>query len=1047
MLQEANFWINLGQQQLHAGNYGAALLFFDQAITRDLKNIDAWNERAIAIQKLDNAQEIISASNHSLATVLHERGKQLEEEKNYLEAIKSYDQALAIQPEFDEVRQSRKNALRNLSKPPLSLVIQRPFSPKPLSYLSSFTNTYSSASNNVFEAEELYQQEVQELNKAMQELDKKNFEAAKSHFESAIDINAENADAWHGLAISLQNLDRIQEAIAAFNHAMAIMSGFALEDLKIYEDIVSYFKQIDPQLFKEPSVYSVLGEILRKLGFYQEAVVDYNKAFRHFNEDDPYNYLAYTGSGSAFRKLGRYQEAISNYDRAIGLKPDYYLAYCNRGDILKELKRYQEAISDYNEAIRLQPNNYFAYNGRGNIYRELERYQEAISDYNKAIRLQPNNHLAYNNRGAALRKLRLINEAISDFNQALQLSRNQNWRAWVNLGWTYFQDLEQYEEALRIWDKGLQELERLQQLQPNPEYNRGRGELYWCKGKANYRYGRLQHKPYEFWLKAYDNYELALNILKFEVLPERQLEVWNDLIQVSPYLKPEGQIKELLRNATDLLRRLQVDQLPEEKIRLERKFASFSEIGVDIEAQNGNGRGAVELAEKRKNVCLAWMQGDIIDSADGSPNYDQIQQLLNFNRAVIYWHLSPSALTTFILKDDREPIVYTLEPDPNILGMKQTLETHEILNRAILPKTVERLNKFEKWMDRWKSKYEMNRKQIKDTKKNDAGKIWQKEMSNELDILTRILQIEDIINNLQVYINEIIIIPHRDLHLLPLEALFPEKFTITRLPSAKIGLDLQKSTVEMGYFPSLLSIEHPKSSQPLLFAEIESAMLANFVYKYKEAYVHRIVGANATKERVLQALQVPFYNILHFTGHAEHNIDLPLDSALELAKQERLTMSELFNLRLHNYYLVCLSACETGLTSKSNIIDEFVGLVSSFLAKGTNYVVSTLWTVDEISSALIMIEFYRWLKAGETPSKALKQAKHWLRTITYSDLAKWYKERAAEVEDYDLGCCENLESAASNAEQEANKHNATHCPYTHPYYWAGFTVTGKVSTS
>ncbi|MUG98292.1 tetratricopeptide repeat protein [Scytonema sp. UIC 10036] len=263
---------------------------------------------------------------------------------------------------------------------------------------------------------------------------------------------------------------------------MAIMSGFALEDLKIYEDIVSNLKQINPQLFKEPSVYSVLGEVLRKLGFYQEAVVDYNKAFRHFNEDDPYNYLVYTGSGSTFRKLGRYQEAISNYDRAIGLKPDYYLAYCNRGDILKELKRYQEAISDYNEAIRLQPNNYFAYNGRGNIYRELERYQEAISDYNKAIRLQPNNHLAYNNRGAALRKLRLINEAISDFNQALQLSRNQNWRAWVNLGWTYFQDLEQYEEALRIWDKGLQELERLQQLQPNPEYNRGRGELYWCKG-------------------------------------------------------------------------------------------------------------------------------------------------------------------------------------------------------------------------------------------------------------------------------------------------------------------------------------------------------------------------------------------------------------------------------------------------------------------------------------------------------------------------------------------------------------------------------------
>ncbi|NET57725.1 MAG: CHAT domain-containing protein [Symploca sp. SIO2E6] len=186
--------------------------------------------------------------------------------------------------------------------------------------------------------------------------------------------------------------------------------------------------------------------------------------------------------------------------------------------------------------------------------------------------------------------------------------------------------------------------------------------------------------------------------------------------------------------------------------------------------------------------------------------------------------------------------------------------------------------------------------------------------------------------------------------------------------------------------------------------------------------------------------------ILHFTGHAEHNIDFPVDSALELADGARLTMRELFDLQLHNYYLVCMSACETGLTSKSNLIDEFVGLVSAFLAKGTNYVVSTLWTVDEISSALIMIEFYRYFKAGTTPPEALKQAKKWLRTLTYTNLAKWYIERAADIEFYDLGCCENLESAANQAEQEANKKGLAHCPYNHHYYWAGFTVTGKVSS-
>lgn len=40
-----------------------------------------------------------------------------------------------------------------------------------------------------------------------------------------------------------------------------------------------------------------------------------------------------------------------------------------------------------------------------------------------------------------------------------------------------------------------------------------------------------------------------------------------------------------------------------------------------------------------------------------SPSYQEIQQLLNPTTAIIYWHLSPAALTTFIIKHGAE------EPD------------------------------------------------------------------------------------------------------------------------------------------------------------------------------------------------------------------------------------------------------------------------------------------------------------------------------------------------------------------------------------------------
>lgn len=1061
MPQKPNAWINLGNQKLDLGNYGAALICFDKAITHNPESTEAWKGRRVAIHKLGNAQDIVSASSHVIAMVLYERGLEQEERKDYFEAIKSYDQALAMKPDFEEIRINRSKALRNLVNTPLfsSYVLQRSPSPEPL----SSAEIEPQAAIKI-KAKNLYEQGIKELNKGVDELKKRSqeqnietalsfFRNAKSYFEEVIVIEPENANAWYANANSLHNLGHIREAITSLRHAVEITQGSTLENLK-YEEEISNLKLAELPSHNNPCIYEVQSDALRKLGSYKKAIRNCSEVINHHNRisnlkssDDLYQ--AYLSRGHAYRRLGIYWDALSDYEHAIKIRKDCYLAHCGRGNILKILGNYEKAIISYEEAIFLEANSVLAYNGLGNVYKDLRRYQEAISQYNKAIWLEPNNHLTYNNRGAVLRKLGLLNEAISDFNKALELSRHQNWRAWVNLGWTYFQDLAQYQEALQVWNNGLQELERLQQLQPNPEYQRGCGELYWCKGKAHYRYGRLQHKPYSFWFEAYNNYEQALKFLEFKLLSERHLEVWEDLIKVSQYIKPEKETEELLQQATDLLRRLQAEQSSQEKIRLERKFVSFYQIGVDILATQGKEYAAIELAEARKNSCLTWMLGteqnlwcDPNDVSD--PSYDEIQHLLDTKTSAIYWHISPSALTTFILKNGHSPIVWTLEPDSKILGLEQISDMDEknhILNEAIIPKTVERLNKFEKWMNRWKLKYEKNRKKIKDTKNNSGNNNWHEKMSSELKNLAKILQVQEITNQLED-VDELIIIAHRDLHLLPLEALFSDKFTIIRLPSAKIGLKLKENSIELKNSLSLISIEHPKTSQPLLFAEIESAMIANL---YKDARLIPIEESKATKENLLQVLQSENAEILHFTGHAEHNIDSPLESALELANQERISMNELLKSLRQSYYLVCLSACETGITSKSNIIDEFVGLASAFLAKGSNYIISTLWTVDEISSALIIIEFYRLLKDGKTPPQALKLAKKWLSNITSHKLADWYKQRAKEIEDYDLGCCENLESAANNAEKEAKEKGFEYRPYGDPYYWAGFTITGKVN--
>lgn len=175
---------------------------------------------------------------------------------------------------------------------------------------------------------------------------------------------------------------------------------------------------------------------------------------------------------------------------------------------------------------------------------------------------------------------------------------------------------------------------------------------------------------------------------------------------------------------------------------------------------------------------------------------------------------------------------------------------------------------------------------------------------------------------------------------------------------------------------------------------------------------------------------------------------------MELGYTEKLTLGDIFDcqeLDLRKYQLICLSACETGITSqefsKERIIDEYVGLVSGFLAKGANYIVSTLWRVDECSTALLIIKFYQLLKQRQTPTIALRKAKDWLRQLTYKKLVQWYRDLAIELNKNEPQSREYLNTEAEIIENDTNKKESTEPPYAHPYYWAGFILTGKPSTT
>jgi CHAT domain-containing protein len=100
-------------------------------------------------------------------------------------------------------------------------------------------------------------------------------------------------------------------------------------------------------------------------------------------------------------------------------------------------------------------------------------------------------------------------------------------------------------------------------------------------------------------------------------------------------------------------------------------------------------------------------------------------------------------------------------------------------------------------------------------------------------------------------------------------------------------------------------------------------------------------------------------------------------------------------------------------------------------------VVATLWPVDDVSTALLMAEFYRLLIAGRLdPALALHRARAHLRDSSPAqlDLAGWFERR------YEASG--GTDTHAFEAARHFRAHGDAAPPFADPYYWAGFTNTG-----
>ncbi|MEC4803729.1 MAG: tetratricopeptide repeat protein [Jaaginema sp. PMC 1079.18] len=815
--------------------------------------------------------------------------------------------------------------------------------------------------------------------------------------------NAPDPEAWFNRGVQFYEAEDYEQAIRYWDKAIALKSDY-------YQ------------------AWSNRGLALKNLGAWTEALENYEKAL----EINSSYTKAWYNRGIALDVLRRYDDAITSFDRVLAQDGDDFRAWFHRGNTLQQCQRYEEAIASYDEALNRQGELERAWYERGNAFLHLNNPENAIASYDKAIALTAEDSEIWYSRGQALVIADKKEEAIASYDRALQLKPDA-WHIWIgrsiavkksqnpDLLLTSLSPVAQkHPELNQRGETGeIASLEvGLHYLLPetHPE---GWGRLHWRIGQIQYHQGWQNSQPFALWREATSRYQEALKAVIPATFPVLYLAILQDLVEVQIGLEESSLATQLHQRGLQQFHNFLVDpQRPEtQKEQLQQQLTRFEDLSVPIQIQAGSLTDALETS-----------------SAAGM--WTQLQNHLDPTTAVVYWHQSPAALTTFIiLPDTAEPIV--LHRPANVVakvvltplvrakiracqGDSQQLNSYllELLNlkgdrdTPLLsppvdrcPPDLQRLHRFQEWQQAWQHL-------------GVSSTEWRRKLPELLHQLGNILDITAILGELNEYsqkipylsLQNLILVPPPEMGQLPLAALFHLGLT----PHA--DLDITISTL-----PHLQAVTWGENQafnpqKALYLTDTDESELFQALKTPLDPIQQQIIE-NA--DAGMAALGTD-NNIIYL-----ENVQI---NSQGIAVGDRLlgTWQQLENFSFSGTPAIALDLAQ--------IDDTATRLIALWLRQGAVCILYPHWRVESIARTLLLLEFYRQLSASNSPQNALKQAQTWLQTATYRELQQW-----CQAQDNDA-----LDNYIQELANTPDKLESSQPPYANPYYWAGWQISSRL---
>lgn len=745
------------------------------------------------------------------------------------------------------------------------------------------------------------------------------------------------------------------------------------------------------------------GRCLNNIGLFHWGLNNYSKAINYFSDamyfaqkekdlDD--ESICLNNIGLIYQEMGSCEKAERYFLRATlinkNLRNNFYLQvnmlnlgvnYLRKGAILRCEKDFYKALDYFNNCLKLIretrdiKTEIKVLNNIGFVYTDLKKYWDA-SHYFKLGLEKAEEAKDFETRSMILNNMGIVHFNLGDYEKSINLYQRAVeianeigaghilWEAYLGLGQCY-EKIDDYRCALIYYKKAVDTIDHMRSQISIDVYKAG------------------------FVRDKFRVYESLINLLCRLNRDNASKSYTKELFQVIEKAKARAFMESLGESKIDIGERLS----PELKKRENEVSDKISLVMQELSKH--------DLSRKKREELLNALQQEeddylsliskmrVEDSGIAellnplSCQVEQVQQRLDGNTGLIEYFLGENQSIMFFIT-------------------KNSIEVYPLPSRSEIERSLKAYLK-----------------SLSDSpKKRFRG------------ILAAQRIYREILPNIPDYVENLIIVPDGVLYYLPFESLvfshqsqkmenmyLIEKYKISYIPSSSALLFLSENKPESKRSKNLLAFGNPaysltnsskrKESETEVEVMRELYLDQGFDFSSLPHSEEEVLGISSyfprerrdvyikdeAKEEVFKRISLKDYRIIHFACHGFLSEEYPFRSALVLSLDEDpaedgfIQVRELYNIRL-GADLVVLSACQTG-RGRMERGEGLLGLPRIFFYTGAKSVISTLWRINDESTAVFMNWFYRYLSEGKDKAQALRLAKLRMLDSRYSHPFYW----------------------------------------------------------